>query len=253
MPPLFMNMPSAPIIIPITALVVVAFAVVLLIFHLLRKLVSCPHHRSKYPFHDQDPSKIKSVLPTSPYTIDPSSNTANSNSIYYVKGGPTSMSTSGFLLYPPLAASAPSRSPSSTGGGPHHPQHHHLGGSYEDITVTGQDQTFSLDNVDGPENEIGLRLIHSSPSSASSSHHHHQLPSVGEESHSLIPRSSAALGGAGRSSSTSPTFHPNISPQYDEQEHTTIKTSMSYHRSEREYIIEQAGSSHEQSSYESDV
>ena len=42
MPFLFNTWPSAPLIIPLTALVVIAVAIILLIAHLLRKLVGCP-------------------------------------------------------------------------------------------------------------------------------------------------------------------------------------------------------------------
>ena len=95
-----MAWPTAPVIIPLTAFVVAVVFVILLLIHFIRRLVGCPHQKSSYPF--DHPSKHKSVLPTSPYTIDPASPNTSSSSVYYKAG----------LLYPALA-SAPSPSRSS--------------------------------------------------------------------------------------------------------------------------------------------
>lgn len=213
MPPLLLTSPSAPIIIPITVLIVVIVAIILLIYHAIRKLVGCPHQKSNYPFI-QDHSKRKSVLPTSPYTIDPNSSTS-SNSIYFVKGSHAG-SSSAAMLYPALAvtASAPSRTPST--GRPD--------SSFDrSASSTGQDQTFSLDTVDGPDDNllIGSESIQKNE---------------GEESHALISRSSSA-------SPTSP---------YHVEERTTYRQEMSYSRSERQEFVDpynQEGSEH----FESDV
>ncbi|XP_027204736.2 uncharacterized protein LOC113798403 [Dermatophagoides pteronyssinus] len=110
-------MASAPIIIPILCLIIVAVFLILCTYRLLRNLFGCPHQKSSYLFDTiNQKRKRRSVLPTTnPYTIDPSSSsspsngsTASPNSVYY-KGG--------ILLYPALttttiAGSAPSRSPS---------------------------------------------------------------------------------------------------------------------------------------------
>lgn len=219
MPLLFNTWPSAPLIIPLTALVVIAVAIVLLIAHLLRKLVGCPHRKSKYPFEGQDLEKLgkRSVLPTSPYTIDPSS-TASSSSIYFLKGHNTA--TGAALLYPAISGgspgnrhpSAPSRSPSARGGG---------GGGGRG----GPDDSFeggsSLDQVDGDQGVIETLL------GGGDNHDMSSTPLGGRHSESMMHHALIS----GRSSSATPS--PLGAGGYETlDERTTFRAEVSYHRSE---------------------
>lgn len=115
-------------IIPLTVLVVIIVAIILLIYHILRKLFGCSCKKSFYPFDNT--KKSKSVLPSS-YTKEPSNKTSSSSSIYYLRG-PT-------LFFPPSQVGG-NRTPT-----PNAPR--------EDDIEMGEhrDQTFSLDNVDNQD------------------------------------------------------------------------------------------------------
>lgn len=171
---------------------------------------------------------MKSVLPSSPYTIDPSS-TASSNSIYFLKGASTS-GAGGSLLYPAIA-SAPSRSPSRRADD-----------SFDErASSSAANQSYTLDQVDSTIEE---HLFGGAPSESTTGSPSSVIVTHPGEDHALLPRAHSA-------SPTSSSF------PYEVEERTTFRSELSYHREERS--VEFTGpfgngsSGAIESTYESDV
>lgn len=202
MPPLLMTMPSAPLIIPLTALIVAVSVFILLLYYYLKRAIGCPHKTSTY--RTSHPHLRKSVLPSSPYEINERESTASpSSSIFFNQSGKAA------LLYPALA-SAPS--PSSQ----HQYEHqHHADYEHDDAAQNNEDYDAELPVVGTPDvvRTGNLILMESRSASVSPGRDNQESPMPYEEVHESV--SYRAQMSYQRTENQFVTFDASVEPHFE--------------------------------------